>query len=213
MKHDNIPGFPGYYISRWGRVFSRLQMIRGGHLGPGSHRIYTDTWKELKPYVKHRYGKIRLSDKPQVTLYKLNDRKPYVIKVHHLVAKVYVPNPNNLPIIRHLDDNGCNNYYKNLRWGTVKDNVHDAMSNHIKNGLKYADHLSKLSHKDENNSMWNVNRSPWDIDTRKLMAIDYLNGMKPKDIANKYGGTPKKVRSLFRNKSRFERITGVSLNT
>lgn len=196
-----------------GRIFSRIQLVRGGHLGIGSHRIYTNVWKELKPYVKHRYGKFRYSDKPQVTLYKPGDNKPYVIKVHHLVAKLYVPNPDNLPVIRHLDDNGCNNYYKNLRWGTVSDNVHDAMINHNKMGLKYASHLSKYSPKGKCNSMWNVNRSLWDIDTRKLMAIDYLNGMKPKDLAIKYGGTPKKIRSIFRNKLRFERITGISLNT
>lgn len=213
MKHDNVPGFPGYYVSRWGRVFSRLELIKGGTLGRGSHRVYTDTWKELQPYVKHRYGKIMNSDKPQVTLYKPNDRKPYIMKVHQLVAKIYVPNPSNLPIIRHLDDNGCNNYYKNLRWGTVKDNVHDAMRNHKSRGLKYSDHLSKVSHTGEHNGMWNVNRSPWSISDRKLMAIDFLKGMKPKDLAKKYGGTPKKIRSLFRNKLRFERITGMSLNT
>lgn len=26
-KHDNIPGFPGYYVSKRGRVFSRIQIL------------------------------------------------------------------------------------------------------------------------------------------------------------------------------------------
>jgi len=50
--------------------------------------------------------------------------------IHRLVAEAFIPNPNNYPIVRHLDDNPDNNIVDNLAWGTQKDN-HDDM---IRNG-------------------------------------------------------------------------------
>lgn len=49
--------------------------------------------------------------------------------VHRLVAEAFVNNPNNYPIVRHLDDDPKNNYYKNLAWGTMADNHSDMVSN------------------------------------------------------------------------------------
>ena len=59
------------------------------------------------------------------------DNKPFVARVHRLVAKTFIPNPNELPIVRHLDDSKQNNHASNLAWGTVQDNASDA----IRNGL------------------------------------------------------------------------------
>lgn len=47
-------------------------------------------------------------------------------RVHILVAEVYVPNPNNLPIVMHLDNNKANKHYTNLQWGTISENTKDA---------------------------------------------------------------------------------------
>lgn len=51
MKKDNIPGFPGYYISKRGRVFSRIELKPQGNL-KGSKRTYSSKWHELNPYKK-----------------------------------------------------------------------------------------------------------------------------------------------------------------
>jgi len=43
--------------------------------------------------------------------------------VHRLVAQAFVPNPNNLPVIDHIDHDRANNSATNLRWITQGDNV------------------------------------------------------------------------------------------
>lgn len=42
--------------------------------------------------------------------------------VHQLVAKYFVPNPNNLPVVNHKDENYYNNKASNLMWCTYKEN-------------------------------------------------------------------------------------------
>ncbi len=38
------------------------------------------------------------------------------IYVHELVAKAFVPNPNNYPYVEHIDGDRTNNHANNLRW-------------------------------------------------------------------------------------------------
>lgn len=48
-----------------------------------------------------------------------------MVRVHRLVATAFVPNPNCLPCVRHLDGNPGNNHADNLAWGSYKQNEHD----------------------------------------------------------------------------------------
>lgn len=58
---------------------------------------------------------------PQVNLYK--NGKAYLRRVHRLVAIAFIPNPDNLPMINHKDENPCNNVVDNLEWCDAKYNV------------------------------------------------------------------------------------------
>lgn len=44
--------------------------------------------------------------------------------VHDLVAEVFLPNPNNLPGVRHRDGNVRNNKVENLQWARLEDIEH-----------------------------------------------------------------------------------------
>ena len=91
---DNIPGFMGYYVSKTGSVYSRY--VRG------SRGKLSNEFTPLIPKKRPKYY--------SVSLYR--DGKSTKIFVHRLVATVYVPNPNNLPVVMHLDNDIYNNYYK-----------------------------------------------------------------------------------------------------
>lgn len=46
-------------------------------------------------------------------------------RVHRLVAQTFIPNPNNLEYVCHIDDDPSNNSVDNLFWGSPQDNNTD----------------------------------------------------------------------------------------
>lgn len=87
-----ITGFDGYYISNIGDVYSTRR---------------TEYLKEL--VQEHHTTGYRY-----VNLY--NNGKRTHARVHRLVGQEFIPNPNNLPMIDHIDNNKSNNYVGNLQW-------------------------------------------------------------------------------------------------
>ena len=45
-----------------------------------------------------------------------------------MVAIAFIPNPNNLPIVMHKDNDKTNPNLNNLKWGTVSENTQDAFN-------------------------------------------------------------------------------------
>lgn len=88
--------------------------------------------KSLKKTINGRWGKTKIKEKmlilandkdgyKVVTLCKNGKQK--TVKVHRLVAEMFIPNYNKLPQINHKDENKSNNCVDNLEWCTSKYNI------------------------------------------------------------------------------------------
>ena len=53
--------------------------------------------------------------------------------IHRLVAKAFLPNPDNLPVVHHKDENKLNNDVSNLEWTTYSQNsLYSSHNGHTK---------------------------------------------------------------------------------
>ena len=93
-----------YQVSNLGRVKSLSRRDR-------LNRVIQE--KILKPGI-NRYGYL------YINLYKEGKGRNYY--VHRLVAKVFIPNPEDKPEVNHKDENKTNNKVENLEWVTCKEN-------------------------------------------------------------------------------------------
>lgn len=64
-----------------------------------------------------------------VTLYK--NGKQYYPAIHRLVAEAFIPNPNELEQVNHIDGNKKNNVAENLEWCTNLENMQHAIRNDL----------------------------------------------------------------------------------
>lgn len=92
-----VPGESNYWVSDHGRVYGPG---RGGH------------GQFLNPVLQHDYYKVTLAHGGS----KEDER------VNRLVALAFIENPNNLPIVMHMDNDPENNHVDNLKWGTHSEN-------------------------------------------------------------------------------------------
>lgn len=67
--------------------------------------------------------------RPKVYLSINGERKPRY--VHRMVAIQFIPNPENLPEVNHLDGNRLNYRKTNLEWTTEEENKHHAKVNNL----------------------------------------------------------------------------------
>ena len=93
-----IEGSTNNYITREGQVYRLLKTGEYKLLGHQNGQGYVEA--NLKLYGKY-----------------CNKR------VHRLVAEAFIPNPNNLPVVDHIDEDKTNNHASNLRWCTQAENT------------------------------------------------------------------------------------------
>ena len=73
-----------------------------------------------------------------VNLYKDNHQKQ--VRVHRLVAEAFIPNPENLPCVNHIDGNKLNNHVYNLEWCTQSENAKHAFQTGLRTGMQGESH-------------------------------------------------------------------------
>ena len=85
-----IEDYPNYVVDENGNVFREKTM------------------KKLRESYSNGYSYVTLSNKGHTKR----------CRVHRLVAKAFIPNPDDLPCINHKDENKTNNNINNLEWCT-----------------------------------------------------------------------------------------------
>lgn len=91
-----------YFVSENGELFNK----KGNRLG---------TW------VENNTG---------YTLFRIYiNGKTKCYRLHRIVAECWIDNPNNLPFVKHKNDNKLDNRASNLEWGSNPDNVQEGYDN------------------------------------------------------------------------------------
>jgi hypothetical protein len=117
--HENVIGYEGRYtINRLGEVYS---------------------------VTTNKVMKIQTDDSGYLCVGLHTKGKPkHKGRIHRLLAIQYIPNPDNLPEVDHIDRNKQNNDLSNLRWVTHSTNcINKTVCLHLKTEEEWEDHVVK----------------------------------------------------------------------
>ena len=99
-----IKNYEGLYaVSNYGRIMSLPERGTPGRFNEGIIR---------KPQKRGKYLFVKLCKNGSCTAY----------NIHRLVAEAFILNPNNLPVVDHIDTDCHNNCVWNLRWTSYSEN-------------------------------------------------------------------------------------------
>jgi hypothetical protein len=113
MDYKWIIGYEGDYdISESGEVRSHIISQHNKTGNPKPLFVGTNKWG-------YRFCRVGTKDK-------LNKKS---VRIHREVAKAFVPNPENLPEVNHIDGDKSNNHYSNLEWVSREKNIQHAWAN------------------------------------------------------------------------------------
>ena len=130
-----MKGYEGLYeVSSFGRVRS---------LDRYQKRQFTGS-VEFYQHYKGRMMKQQLTNKGYYVVM-LNLHRNHDLRiVSRLVAEAFIPNPDNLPVVNHKDQNTKNNHADNLEWCTIQYNATyaDAIQRRVSKMVKPIEQLT-----------------------------------------------------------------------
>ena len=132
----DIKGYEGFYqVSNLGRVKSLERFVNGKFAG---NKSFKKSVMLKQCYYGQFYYNVQLN---------INGHHK-TIAVHRLVAKAFIPNPENKKQVNHIDGNKLNNNVKNLEWATSKENINHAYQIGLSKSEGTNHYLSKLNKED-----------------------------------------------------------------
>ena len=135
-----VKDYEGYYeVDQFGRVYSLDRIITVKDNG----RVYD------KP-IKGRRLRQTAHSQGYKAVALTKDGNTTMVYVHRLVAEAFIPNPDNLPMVNHKDEDKTNNFVDNLEWCTNEYNINYGTAikraSQKKKGKKHAEeHKQKIS--------------------------------------------------------------------
>lgn len=137
----------------------------------------------------------------QVSLWKENKGMNYY--VHRLAAEAFIPNPDNLPEVNHIDGNKQNNHVENLEWVSRASNARHA----INTGLRiYTNRLTEEEFLECIECVIN-GETYTDLLKRVPYKLPFIS-IKLKQVAKKYGLEDKLAEAVKLNQARVRSQTG-----
>jgi len=157
-----IEKYEKYQISNYGRIRS-LDSIKKQRML--NHKMEKEMFVDVKHKGNILKGILR-KGYYFITLYNENEKTGKTFKISRLVAEYFVNNPQNKPLVHHIDGNKLNNNSYNLKWVTDKEHAteHKESNNHnwkkvrlidknliFDNSIKAAEYLDNLYFKNSKN--------------------------------------------------------------
>ena len=112
------------------------------------------------------------------------------LRAHREVAKAFIPNPNNLPFVNHIDGDKLNNSVENLEWVTPRENVRYALAL----GLSNLEHL-----KDSNKAFRKLSEE--DVKYIKTYYKPFDRNFGARALARNYGVCKETILSIVHGES------------
>ena len=107
--------------------------------------------------------------------------------VHRLVAEAFIPNPDKLPVVNHIDGNKQNNAMTNLEWCDYSYN------------LKHAYKMNLRSAAGESNNMHKLKES--EVLEIRQSYVKRSHERNSYNLAKKFGVSPKTIQNIVNGKS------------
>lgn len=126
-----IEGFEGKYeISNLGRIrtVKNIQHFWSRASGEWKLEERIQETNKIRVCFKNNKGYMRIALK--------NKDKVKDYLVHRLVAKTFIPNPENKRFVNHKNGNKEDNRVENLEWCTQKENMQHAVKNGLSKGRR-----------------------------------------------------------------------------
>lgn len=157
-----LPDFENYKISNLGRIYSKTRRA----------------CLKIKRLGGKGYYQVRLSKNGQY----------YYKNLHRLIAEVFIPNPNNLRTVNHINGNKLDNRIENLEWADDCHQQHESCllglkqtTQHILTENEILDVYRRYF--EEGESMYSIAKS---YNTRKQQIAKLVKGQRHKSLYRQY---------------------------